>query len=231
MIEYAKRKFANLRTDVYFIPEQSFRKTKYTCLKERSSISHQVLRQEETPLDDFSSDRAEDDVTQCLRHITRSLDPQPMAVLLNYFFGNFLVETVEEAGKPATKSAPSKKQKMKARELFFPNFSNLEQGIENTEVDVLIISPKFGIVVMETKAIGFQEGAGKDEHRGEENTTQPNSVNSVSKLKEKTEKATKQLSNCEKAAARSVGRVSWQRAHHQMFGLALRSTFQSASVD
>ena len=198
LFEYAKRKFVNLRTDVYFIPEQSFRKTKYTCLKERSSISHQVLRQEETPLDDFSSDRAEDDVTQCLRHITRSLDPQPMAVLLNYFFGNFLVETVEEAGKPATKSAPSKKQKMKARELFFPNFSNLEQGIENTEVDALIISPKFGIVVMETKAIGFQEGAGKDKHSGEENTTQPNSVNSVSKLKEKTEKATKQLSNCEK---------------------------------
>ena len=167
-------------------------------MKERSSISHQVLLQDETPLDDFSSDRAEDDVTRCLRHITKSLDPQPMVVLLNYFFGNFLLETIEEAGKPATESAPFKTQKVKARELFFPNFSNLGQGIENTEVDALIISPKFGIVVVETKAIGFQEGAGKDEHSGEENTTQPDWVDCVSKLKEKTVNATKQLSNCEK---------------------------------
>lgn len=194
MLEYTKSKFPRLQTNIYFVPDQFFHKAKYTRMEERSVASHQVVLQDETQHGDFSSDRAEYNVMLCLRHITSRLQPQPMVVLSDYYMGDFLYEAVKITNE-STGSVPLQEKKVKTIDILFPNLGCLVQGLKDAEIDILVLSQKFGVVVIEIKAFGFSDRAGKDDH-GEGNS-QP-SDGSDRKLKDTVQKAVEQLSKCEK---------------------------------
>ncbi|KAK7484466.1 hypothetical protein BaRGS_00024351, partial [Batillaria attramentaria] len=203
MVAFTRERFPNLETTTYFVPPLLFTKTTDTL-----HPKYNTPVQDKPAASDLGCDRAESDVKYCIRHIA-DVTSEPMFVLVNYVFDNYLLKGIRQTQQQAEKSFPwdlpvevdtaeekkttsreydtepedatqldntpqsksrnarlrksdFRRRFSKARDLF-PTPENLEMRYRRGDFDMLIISPKHGFLVIETKAVGYTEVQDKTE--------------------------------------------------------------------
>lgn len=200
------RRFPNLLSGTYFIPNDHFYRLKYRKTDENENLPSDVHVLDKSLTSDLSCSRAELLVRLCMMHIGECVQ-DPMVVLFNYSYDNYLNkvsgihqdsnENVSDEQSPACPlEGPDKTQcPFTLRQLFpspndndgAPSKGNLseetKQGKRRTQgdFDVLVVSRRHGFVVMEIKSIGDQ---GVIPEKAAQVTDVPDS-----KIKERIEKA------------------------------------------
>ncbi|KAK7484467.1 hypothetical protein BaRGS_00024352, partial [Batillaria attramentaria] len=203
MRQFIQHLLPGLSTSPYFVPPQLFQRTIYKCDEERSSPGHDVIIQRETPLSDHATDKAQSDVMRSLRYVT-SIKPEPMVVLSNYPFENYLLNSIgsrkqqlesiassRSSDDTHKKGIPPSRKSVKAKTVF-PNQDELSKDQKRGDFDAIIISRQRGFIVIEVKAVGYDLKAHGDAASGEPGEAVPEDI--VNRLEDKIKQAMKQLS-------------------------------------
>lgn len=159
MRQFILREFPELHSSCYLVPPAQFNKVTSLRVTERSSPGHDVLEQILTPDSDLRSNRTTLSVRRCLDHIIRHSDSAPMMVLFDYSFENYLCKLHAKGSKSLQEGhhqAPHRSipLQQKCSSTVVPAPSNFKSHPRKGDFDVLIISRRFGFVVMEIKSLG-----------------------------------------------------------------------------
>ncbi|XP_025080047.1 uncharacterized protein LOC112555764 [Pomacea canaliculata] len=181
MLLYTKRIFPDLQASTYFVPPVLFNNAIYTKPKGDNVVMRNVVIQEETGLSDLCCDSNDFAVRRCLSLLSQEPSSwiQPCVVFTNYSFDNYLVkdltvpselqglvtvapgnrlnETPTKMAEKQPRPDEGKDQTFglplcKARDLFPAWKVDKQRG----DFDNLIISRRYGLIVVEIKNIGDQ---------------------------------------------------------------------------
>lgn len=242
MVDFVHDHFPNLHGATFLVPPLQFASTKYS---ESDSLPPGMVQQDKTAPASLASYTTMQLVRRCIAHTTSKL-PDPLFVLFDYPFDEYLCESITTPGKGLCPTLPAGSKSQKTKSAFtstefcgknpqkagvglsravanerrerltrlmdnlksrnkmesfskvyevFPSPQNLHED-KRGDFDVLIISRKYGFIVMEAKSLADKMKAGED-FTAEEQEIQRNKDQSLRVTI--VEKALRQLSKAEKA--------------------------------